>query len=81
MCSTLVCLMALDIFLVSRELASGESDRLVTRTNCLHRIRSTLSAKIFNPLAPNSLLLLVPLIKCLALISGSGRDLSRSACG
>ena len=50
------------------------------RTNCLHRIRSSLFANFFNPFAPVNLLLPVLLIMCLAHISGSGGDRTQSAC-
>ena len=50
------------------------------RTNCLHRIWSSLFANIFNPLSLVNLLLLVLLIMRLAHISGSGRDRTQSAC-
>ena len=48
------------------------------RTNCLRRIRPSLFANIFNPLAPVNLLLPVLLIMRLALISGSGGDRTQS---
>ena len=50
------------------------------RANCLRRIRSSLFANIFNPLAPVNLLLPVLLIIRLALISCSCGDRTQSAC-
>ena len=50
------------------------------RANCLRRIRSSLFANIFNPLAPVNLLLQVLLIMRLALISCSCGDRTQSAC-
>ena len=69
-----------DIFSVSRELTSGESDRLLPgRTVSIgsDRVRLPTSS---TPLFPVNLLLPVPLIKRLAPISGSGRNRTQSAC-
>ena len=80
MCSALVSLHDWELFSVSRELTSGESDRLLPgRTVSIRSdwvclpTSSTLLAH-FNILPP------VPLIKCLVPISGSGRNRTQSAC-
>ena len=68
------------IFSVSRELTSGESDRLLPgRTVSIGSDRDCLSTSS-PPLAPFNILLPLPLIKRLVPISGFGRNRTQSAC-
>ena len=79
MCSALVWPHGWEIFSVSRQLTSGESDGLLPgRTVSIGSDRVCLPT--FNPLAPVNLLRPVLLIMRLALISGSGGDRTQSAC-
>ena len=79
MCSALVWPHGWEIFSVSREMTSGGSDRLFPRRTVSIRSDQVCLPRSSTPLAPVSLLLSVPLIKCLTPISGSSQNRTQSA--
>ena len=79
MCSACFASWLRDIFSVSGELTSRESDRLLPRRTVSIRSDQVCLPTSSTPLAPVNLLLPVPLTKRLAPIPGSGQNRTQSA--